>query len=277
VAINVLRGLRNRTAGVPAAPADTAARAESIDSFDDYDHPAKDAPRGPKVACPACGRDLGLLQIECPGCGLRILAGVPIKRGALLVVAGCAGGLILGSILAVAMALTSGSSHAAAGAGSVASPAAGASIDPSADPALVSGPVAQSAAAALRLTANVQDRLAASSASLKKQLKGGFSGATSATTFRQIAADSAWGSDVVDRLAGWPAAAPLRAQLSGTYDTLRAAAREALNVSLRDNAKYKASAKKMVKLLGSTEALRKAIEALGAANAITIPVPATAP
>jgi len=267
MAINVLRGLRNRATGAPAAPAQPT---DQVDSFDDWDHPAEDAARGPQVACPTCGRQLGLFQIECPGCGLHVLAGVPLKRGALLVVAGCAGGLIIGAVLAVGMALLPGSSSAAA---SVPTPSAtaAASVDPSVDPALISGPVPPTAAAALRLTATVEDRMSVSAATLRRQLKSGFTVAAAATTIRQVAADAAWGSDLVDRLDGWSAAAPLRAQLGDTYAGLRAAARDALGVSMTDAAKYKLSAKKMVKLLGSADALRKAIEALGTANRISIP------
>jgi hypothetical protein len=46
---------------------------------------------------------------------------------------------------------------------------------------------------------------------------------------------------------------------------------------MTDNAKYKLSAKRMIKLLGSAGALRKAIEALGTANRITIPAPPASP
>ena len=273
MAINALRGLRNRATGTQPAAAEPT---DQVESFDDWDHPADDAAHGPQVSCPNCGRQLGLFQIECPGCGLHVLAGVPLKRGGLLVIAGCAGGLIIGAVLAVGLALLPGSSPAAA-AGPVASAEATPTIVPSTNPALISGPVPPTAAASLRLTATVEDRMSASAATLRRQLKGGFSGVAAATTIRQIAADAAWGSDLVDRLDGWPAAAPLRAQLGDTYDSLRAAARDALGVSMKDNARYKLSAKKMVKLLGSADELRKAIEALGAANRISIPAPPTNP
>jgi hypothetical protein len=272
MAINALRGLRNRASRAPAAPAAPADQVE----FDDWDHPAEDAARGPRVACPNCGRQLGLFQIECPGCGLHVLAGVPLKRGGLLVIAGCAGGLIIGAVLAVGLALLPGSSSAAAS-GPAPSAEATATLDPSTDPALISGPVPPTAAAALRLTATVEDRMSVSAGTLRKQLKSGFSAVAAATTIRQVAADAAWGSGLVDRLDGWAAAAPLRAQLGATYATLRAAARDALGVSMKDNAKYKLSAKKMVKLLGSADDLRKAIEALATANRISIPAPPASP
>jgi hypothetical protein len=270
MAINVLRGLRNRVAGP------TAETAELVD-----DMPAAvssdEAPRGPRFACATCGRPLALTEFQCPSCGLRVLAGVPIKRGVLLVVAGVAAGVIVGLALALMLALTGRPASAA-----VDVPAA--SSDPlggggSFDPSLVSGPVPSTAATALRLSVTIQDRLAASAASLKKQVKAkNFSAVTGAKTIRAIAADATWGSDNVDRLAGWAAAAPLRAQLDAFYDSLRNAARDALAVSIKDPAKYKLHAKRMIKLLASVEATREAMGALAAANRISIPAqPGAAP
>jgi hypothetical protein len=269
MAINVLRELRNRVAGQPAVP----------DTFDD-DMPAAvpsgEGHKGPRVACATCGRPLALTEFKCPSCGLRVLAGVPIKRGAMLVVSGCAMGLIVGGGLAIVLALASGrGAPAVAGvpAASSAPVVGGGSFDPS----LVSGPVPSTAATALRLSVTIQDRFAASAASLKKQLKvKRFSGVAAATTIRSIAADAAWGSDNVDRLSGWAAAAPLRAQLEAFYESLRTEARDALGVSMNDSAKYKAHAKRMVKLLASVPATRAALVALAAANRITIPAPPAA-
>ena len=145
-------------------------------------------------------------------------------------------------------------------------------VDPSASPGLVSGPVSLTAAGALKLTVDIEDRLAASSAQLKAQVKAkSFNAVKAATTIRAIAADAALGSDQVDRLAGWPAAAPLRAQLTDFYLTIRQAARDALTGSMKNSARYKASAKRMIKLLSSVPSTRAAIEALATANRITIP------
>lgn len=270
MAINVLRGLRNRVAGPAASP----------DEFSDAvppAMPAADTPRGPRVACPTCGRPLGLTQTQCPGCGLRVLAGVPLRRGALLVVSGTVVGLIVGASLAVVLALT-GRPAATGGGVPAASVAPGESPSGSFDPSLVSGPVPSEAATALRLAVTIEDRLAASASNLNKQVKvKSFNAVTAATTLRSIAADAAWASDVIDRLSGWPAAAPLRVQLEQFYQQVRQTARDALGVSIQDSAKYKQSAKRMVKLLASIASTRKAMAALAAANRITIQVNPSAP
>ncbi len=265
MAINVLRGLRNRGSHPPA-------------EYDDPDadfHPAAEAPaasRGPQVACPTCGRPLGLLQTECPGCGLRVLAGVPIRHGALLVVAGASAGLLVGLALAIVIAVTGRPAEAVVAAPGPSAAASGPLG--SADPALVSGPVPTKGATALRSSATIDDRLVKSAAALKAQLRvKSFSAVTAATTIRTIAADAAWGSDQTDGLADWPAAAPLRAQLEAFYASVRQSARDALSVSIQDNARYKASAKRMVKLLGSIPSTRAAMTALAAANGITLPTP----
>lgn len=255
MAINVLKGLRNRIASAPS---------------DQEEHPLDRPPGGPRVACSNCGRPLGLTEIECPGCGAHVVAGVPLKRGAGLILVGSLGGLLVGSVLAVVIALA-GRPVASVANGPLAT-APGGVIDPSADPALVSGPVSQTAAGALKLTVDIEDRLAASASQLKAQLKAkSFSAVRAATTIRAIAADAALGSDQVDRLAGWQAAAPLRAQLHEFYLAVRQSARDALGVSMENGAKYKLAAKRMIKLLGSIPATRAAIEALAAANRLTIP------
>ena len=273
MAINVLRGLRNRI----STPA--------VDDYQGYDDPERvaptppavdAAPRGPRVACPTCGRSLSMFQVTCHGCGLKVIAGVPVQRGALLLVAGSAAGVIVGVTLAVVLAFAGRPAQAStnAPAASVAPGDGSASFDPS----LVSGPVPSTAATALRLSVTIEDRLAASADTLRNQVKGKSVNVPAvATTIRQIAADATWGSDVVDRLDGWPAAAPLRAQLDAFYTSVRQVARDSLAVSINDGTKYKANAKRMVKLLGSIAGTRTAMEALAAANRLTIPAKPPAP
>lgn len=271
MAINVLRGLRNRVA------------APTVGS----DDPADDMPpavesgethHGPRFACPTCGRPLALSEITCPSCGLKVLAGVPLRRGAALMVAGVAVGLIVGVALAVVLAFA-GRPSATATDVPVASGAPVAGAGGSFDPALVSGPVPTTAATALRLSVTIEDRLDASAASLRSQVKSKSVNAVAvASTIRSIAADAAWGSDNIDRLAGWPAAAPLRAQLDGFYQDLRKTARDALGVSIKDSAKYKAYAKRLIKILAAIPTTRAAMAQLAAANRISIPTkPAAAP
>ncbi|MEA2536705.1 MAG: hypothetical protein QOF11_939 [Chloroflexota bacterium] len=256
MAINVLKGLRTRVASPSSEPLEA---------------PLGQPPGGPRIACSNCGRPLGLTQVACPGCGAHVVAGVPLKRGAGLLLAGSLGGLLVGSALAVVVALAG---HAGTSADSqpVASNAPGGVVDPSADPGLISGPVSPTAAAALKLTVEIEDRLAAAGAQLKAESKAkSFNAVKAATTIREVAADAALGSDQVDRLAGWQAASPLRAQLTQFYQSVRQNARDALAVSLDNSAKYKQAAKRIARLLGSIQATRLSIEALAAANRISIP------
>ncbi|MDP9482728.1 MAG: hypothetical protein M3P84_05840 [Chloroflexota bacterium] len=280
MAIHVLKGLRNRGASAPS-DAEENPLALAIDGQLDgqldrpvdllLDRPVDRPPGRPRVSCSNCGRPLGLAEVKCAGCGAHVLAGVPLKRGAGLILAGSLGGLLVGSALAVVIALAGRPSPSAAN-GPVASIAPAVVIDPSASPSLVSGPVSQRAAAALKLTVAIEDRLAASATQLKGQVKAkSFNAAKAATTIRAIAADAALGSEQVDRLAGWPAAAPLRAQLQEFYLSVRRSARDALGVSMTNAAKYKQSAKRMINLLASIKTTRTALEALATANTITIP------
>lgn len=265
MALNVLRGLRHRGASPSADPDDSTVEMPAAVS---------EAPsRGPQVACPNCGRRLGLIQTKCQGCGLRLLGGVPVKHGALLIVSGTVIGLFVGGGLAVALALAGRTAPAATGQVPVASAAAVGSPGASIDPALISGPVSSTAATGLRLTVTIEDRLSASAVLLRRQVRSkSFTAAGAATTIRSIAADAAWGNDVVDRLGDWPAAAPIRAQLQGFYQSVLQACRDALAVSVNDNKKYLSASKGMIKQLESIVSTRKAMVALAAANTILIPL-----
>lgn len=265
MAINVLKGLRSRAASAPTVAEEHPPELVMIEG------PLDRPPGGPRVACSNCGRPLGLTEVVCAGCGAHVLAGVPLKRGAGLILAGSLGGLLVGSALAVVIALAGRSSTPVADV-PLATLAPAIVVDPSASPSLVSGPVSQRAAAALKLTVAIEDRLAAAAAQLKQQVKPKKVNAVKvATTIRAIAADAAQGSEQVDRLAGWPAAAPLRAQLEDFYLAVRQSARDALGVSMTNSTKYKQAAKRMIALLGSIHATRTALEALAVANALTIP------
>lgn len=274
MAINVLKGLRNRASSAPSHleehPLDLVVLDHPLDH--PLERPVDRPPGRPRVACSSCGSPLGLTEVECPGCGAHVLAGVPIKRGAGLVLAGSLGGLLVGSALAVVIALAGRPSAPVANNGLIESAAPGGVIDPSASPGLVSGPVSQRAAAALKLTVAIEDRLAAAAAQLKAQVRvKSFNAAKAATTLREIALDAALGSEQVDRLAGWQAAAPLRAHLQAFYLSVRQGARDSLGVSMKNSAKYKLAARRMINLLASIPATRTAIEALATANALTIP------
>ncbi len=270
MAINVLRGLRHRGASPTVDPDDSASEMPTAIS----DAP----PRGPRVACPTCGRSLGLTQTRCPGCGLRILAGVPLKHGALLIVSGTAIGLIVGGGLAVLIALAGRTTPAQVGQVPVASNAAIVAPSESIDPALISGPVPAGAASSLRLNVTIADRLTASAATLRSEYRAkSFNTSAAITTIRQIAADATWGSDVVDRLGGWPAADPIRTQLKAFYGQIRQTAHDALTISVNDGAKYKSYAKRMLSLLASVANNRKSLAALAAANGISIPIVLVAP
>lgn len=271
MAINVLRGLRNRVA---------APTVGSDDLADDMPPAVEsgEVQRGPRFACPTCGRPLALTEITCPSCGLKVLAGVPLRHGAVLIVAGVVVGLVVGIMIAVVLALAGRPAATAtdvpAASGAPVAGVGGGSFDPS----LVSGPVPTTAATALRLSVTIEDRLNASATTLRNQVKAKSVNAVAvATTIRSIAADAAWGSDNIDRLAGWPAAAPLRAQLDGFYQDLRKTARDALGVSIKDSAKYKSYAKRLIKILAAIPTTRVAMEQLAAANRISIPTAPAAP
>ena len=126
---------------------------------------------------------------------------------------------------------------------------------------------------ALKLTVAVDDRLVASAAMLRPGAPGASDPVAIAAILRSIAADSAWGLDVVGRLGEWPAAAGLQAQLRDHYTAIAAAARDGLGATITSAAAYRAAAKRMLTLADQLPALRAASVELATANGITLPSP----
>lgn len=237
-------------------------------------------------ACPSCGRPLASGTTRCAGCGTLLLVGVPARRAGLFVVIGVAGGLVVGGLIAgivatASLAVPGPAPISGTSPTTVTSPVAGADTitppsggGPAANPAPAVPAIPVAASSALRLTVTVDDRLSASGATLRALLDApAFDAAGAAAILRGIAADAAYGSDIVRRLDGWAAAAGLRAQLRDHYGALRAVAREGLGASITSEAAYRTAGQQMLDLLVGRPATRAAIESLAAANGIVLPTP----
>lgn len=273
--IDVLRGRRARRTGPTR---------RAVASMPIGDDQAPDL-----FACPSCGRPLATGTTRC-ACGTLLLVGVPARRAGLFVVIGVAGGLVVGGLIAGFIAAASrtapppafaaGTTPTAAtilgtgttsvtGTGTDTTPVATTVTGTNSIPAI---PVV--ASSALRLSVTVDDRLSAASDTLRSQLHAAsFDAASAAAILREIAADAAYGSDLVRRLDGWAAAAEVRAQLRDLYAAVRATAREGLSASLTSDVAYRTAAQQMLDLLAGLPATRAAIDSLAAANGIVLPTP----
>ena len=244
--------------------------------------------------CPSCSRPLALGARRCPGCGTRMLNGVSIGKASGFTAAGLAIGLLLGAGGGFVFGLTRAPAAAPA-AGSIASPAPGASAEgggagASGTPAsTVPGLTATSRPAAtdpsgipplsrasLVQVAAINARLADARASLAAVLAGKpFDASAVAGSLRTISADAVFGQQLAHGVAQWPVSSPLGAQLDQFYGAIHGAAAGGLVASVQNAAAYRAAGGAMIKLLDGLVAVNDAVAAT--ANAAGVQMPSAAP
>jgi hypothetical protein len=204
--------------------------------------------------CPSCARPLADGTPRCPGCGVRLIMGVVLKRAGGILALGVVFGILAGGA-STAAAITLSVRDSKVVAPAVVTPTtAPDSARASAIPTLpavnlvVGAP--QAAVAALSGTAVVNGRIAVDAATLSSTLAApNASSIDMARAFRSLAADAALGIDVAARLGSWHDAAPVRTDLEVFYRTMADSARNALRASFSDNAGYRKAATEMMTIL----------------------------
>ena len=203
------------------------------------------------TGCPVCGRPIAVGAASCPGCGTRLLLGVPLRRAGAFVTIGAAVGMLLGGA-AVAVV------HRPAVVASVEPPtapvvpAAAASTAPeqTAPSAASVAPVPGDARAALGQVLAVNSRLRSRAADLRAEIAAPrLDSFAVATTVRSLAADAVVATGVVPLLGAWPPAADVATRLRAYYAQVGATAGATLSSSLTDARAYRAGAASMLRLL----------------------------
>ena len=207
--------------------------------------------------CPSCARPLSEGTSRCPGCGVRLIMGVRMKRAGAILGLGIALGILLGGVTTAA-AITL-SLHdpvpavvaAPSVAPSVASAASAApsfsAIDPSAPAAAVS---------ALSGTAVVNGRISVDADTLSSTLhRSNVTTIEMARALRSLAADAALGIDLANRIAPWTEAAQVRTDLDDFYRAMATAARTGLRASLNDSGAYRKAGTDMLRVLATMGAV----------------------
>ena len=240
--------------------------------------------------CPSCSRPLALGARRCPGCGTRLLNGVSLGKVSGFVAAGLAIGLLIGAGGGLAFGLThpiAGEPAAAAAAPSAApgSQGAGAVVaaTPSATATPASTPTPTAAIPPLARSALVQvvgtnDRLATAAGGLRSALAAkAFDASAVAQILRTVSADSVFGEQLADTVAGWPGSSALGAQLRTFYGTIHDTAANGLVASVRNQAVYRAAAVAMVNLLAELPAVDAAVHSTAASAGVDLPTASGAP
>jgi hypothetical protein len=233
------------------------------------------------TSCPICARPIAVGTGKCPGCGTRLLLGVPARRAGAFVILGLVVGLTVGAgSAAIVVGRGSGSGNARPGGGPVpsvpaASPASAAPSIPRSNPPSAPPPssaVPAHAGAALGQVLSVNDRLASRAAALRAGLAAKpFDAFTVATTLRALSADAVVGDGVTGLIAEWPSGADLSARLSAYYRRVGTTAATALGSSLGDTAAYRAGALQMIRVLGDLAPLDADAESLATEAGVAVP------
>jgi hypothetical protein len=225
--------------------------------------------------CPKCSRPLTRGTSRCPGCGVRLLRGVALRRVGVFLAAGIAVSLAVGGgFAAVAMAVggqTPSSSPLTPTARPTATPARSVVAVPVGPPA--------GALAALGGTAVVNGRISVDAGTLAATLaKKGATTIEIARAIRSLAADAALGIEQTSRLTQWADAAPVMTQLDDFYRSIAQTARVALRASLADASGYRRSGARMLAVLDGLGGVDAASRTLAATVGLELPpVPPTVP
>jgi len=222
--------------------------------------------------CPSCARPLSEGTSKCPGCGVRLIMGVRLRRAAAILGLGVALGILAGGLGTAAAITLSLHDTAAATVTPRASAAPTAAATRTIAPITVVDPAGPAAAAsALSGTAVVNGRIAVDAETLTSTLAR--SNATTieiARALRSLAADAALGIDLVGRLEAWPEAKPVRTGLDDFYQSMGDTARSGLRFSLTDEAAYRRSGVEMLKVLASLGQVDARSRAFAAANGLEL-------
>lgn len=222
--------------------------------------------------CPVCARPLALGAGLCPGCGTRLLVGVPARRASIFIAIGLIVGMMVGgSAMAVIASIEStGPARAVAPAVTAPSAAPGASAPAPAPAVDVSVPSA--AISALRQTALLNDRIVADANLLEIALRAGPSGTPDvARALRSLAADAALGTPMAKGVAAWAAGADVSADLSSFYRKIGATAKDGLSYSLANDRAYARAARDMLRVIDGMAALDATSRSLAAGAAFELP------
>jgi hypothetical protein len=240
---------------------------------------ANGKPDGPAIGesgarvftCPSCERPLTQGTSRCPGCGVRLIRGVRLKRVGTVLTLGVALG-VLGGGGAMA-AIISLSTHEAE-VGVTTQPPAKADADtaPVVPAVVLPAGTPSAAVSALSGTAVVNGRIAVDAATLATALADeGAPTISIARALRSLAADAALGGDLAARLAPWTVAAPVRDRLDGFYKRMATTAHDALRASLNDGGSYRAAGAEMLSVLGSLRDVDAASRRLAASVGLELP------
>ena len=225
--------------------------------------------------CPRCARPLAVGTSRCAGCGLRMVAGVPIGRVLGFVAAGLILGLLVGggSVFAVTTLMRPVATPVAQAPTAVmpsAVPVAPSAAAPVVDPAIPAIPAA--AASALRQSTTLNQRLLADADRLAVALSSDRpSGAEIAPLLRALASTASFGDRLAPNVAQWPDGIAVSDSLVLFYAAVGRVADEGLTASVQNDRAYVDAGRKMLVVLDRLTDIDAAARTLAASGELDLP------
>ena len=276
--VNAARRPRRRAAAPPPEP--IVVPAESI-AIGEINQTVFD--------CPTCARPLAMGARRCPGCGTRLILGVPMSKASVIAGAGLAIGLLFGGTVGMVFGLASRPavvipapvvvpSVAPVGGpgGTLATPLPIPSAPSGGGP--IGGGMPPASRSALTQAVTLNDHLSAWSTALAASLgASSFDPSDVAQILRSISADSVYGEQLAQKVSTWSGSAEVGQRLTTLYGTIHETAGEGLLASVRNGAAYRQAAKSMITLLGGLRSIDAELRTLAEANRVTLPGATAAP
>jgi hypothetical protein len=224
------------------------------------------------VNCPRCRRPLAVDSSRCAGCGLRLVAGVPLTRVAGFVVAGMIVGLLVGGGAVVALTTLARPHQVPVAQVPVNVVPSSAPVVPSAAVPVVDPAIPASAISALRQSTTLNQRLKADADRLAVALRAGSpSGAEIAPLLRALASTASFGDRLAPAVADWSDGAAISHDLASFYAAVGRIAEEGLTASVQNGRAYADAGKRMLVVLGQLTDLDAASRALAATADMDLP------
>ncbi len=225
--------------------------------------------------CPKCARPLTEGTPRCPGCGVRLIMGVVLRRAGTLMVFGfIVGALIGGSVMSLVISTLVNPATAVATVDAADDPAA---TDPSGAPVASQAPAAVGPAipapalSSLRQSTLLDARIAADADALSEAYRTKASAVDIALILRSLASEANIGSDLAPQLRTWDDAHKLSMDRGDFYDAVGGIARDGLRASMSDKKDYRATAKTMLSALRRLVTLDAESRALATTAGVDLP------
>lgn len=225
--------------------------------------------------CPRCARPLAVGNSRCAGCGLRMVAGVPLARVSGFVATGLVLGLLVGggSVFAVTTLMRPVAKPVAQAPAAVvpsAVPVAPSAAAPVVDPAIPAIPAA--AASALRQSTTLNQRLLADADRLATVLSSDRpSGAEIAPLLRALASTASFGDRLAPNVAQWPDGVAVSDSLVMFYAAVGRVADEGLTASVQNDRAYVDAGRKMLVVLDRLTDIDAESRTLAASGEMDLP------